>query len=160
MSDINPYQPPASPEIAQTPVNLTDAPAPWRQLYSITQIGVAAFLGGPMAGCWLISRNYRELDNHSAFATSVVTGLFGTIALLAVVIMLPEDFPTIPLHVACVVVISQIAKQLQGETLTAHQAAGGSFASWWAAVGWSLLIGTLVTVAAVAFEVVVMNAEL
>jgi hypothetical protein len=88
MTDRNPYTPPGS-KVADAPLSDTGL------LYSPRQIYAASFLGGPLSGAWLISRNYCMASDAAASRRSIVLGCVVTI-----VWVLPERFPNTVIPIA------------------------------------------------------------
>jgi hypothetical protein len=135
---LNPYQSP--PEAAPvTSAGGNAAPAPTYELYSPQQIGVAAFLGAPIAACWFIARNFRNLGNHQAETLWLIGGLIGTVAVLVVSFFLPAGFPNQLIPLGYLFGLLYATKRVQGEAINRHIAAGGQLGSWWKVVGVGLL---------------------
>lgn len=63
--------------------------------YTDKQVGFAAFLGGPMAGCHYLARNYAFLGQPDKASTVRWRGFLSTIVLAGIVIYLPENTPDI-----------------------------------------------------------------
>src|SRR5690348_11216666 len=73
----NPYQPPANvpaPPPANGPVP-PPAQAPTYELYAPNHVVLAGFLGTPMAGCWLLSLNYRRQGRESQATRMLLAGV-------------------------------------------------------------------------------------
>src|SRR5258708_2311340 len=94
-------------------------------LYSPFQVGLAAFLGGPFASCWLLAANYAALGKPSARRNAWLWGIGSTAVLVAVSLFLPVKFPRAIIPIAYTVTLAQIAHTYQGEAFDAHLAAGG-----------------------------------
>jgi hypothetical protein len=109
------------------------------RVYSIQQISLATFLGSPLAGCWLLSLNYRKFGRPTHAMLSLVGGILATVALLPIAFVLPKWFPNIILPVAYSFGMRMVAERLQGSLLAGHTDADGQFGSWWTVVGISLL---------------------
>src|ERR1700678_2439839 len=62
-------------------------------LYSPRQIYTAAFLGGPLAGAWLLSRNFDLLSKGSDCRKALFVGVVVIIALFPLLLVLPKNFP-------------------------------------------------------------------
>ncbi|RIJ43002.1 hypothetical protein [Pontibacter oryzae] len=122
---------------------------PEEKLFNLSAIMLATFLGGPIAGGYLIYSNYVMLGAPERgkqvifYAVLIMYGLIGSMLFLpdATVDKLPNFL--IPWVSAAVAYF--IAKNLQGELLTEHAEAGGQFYTRWRAV-WVSLVCVLVTI--------------
>jgi hypothetical protein len=107
--------------------------------YSIKQITVAAFLGGPLAAFCFLALNYRLFQQSRNALLSIVAGILGTIAILAIAVILPPWFPNIVLPIAYTLGLRGLADILQGALLDEHARNGGRIGSWWVVIGISVL---------------------
>jgi O-antigen/teichoic acid export membrane protein len=114
-------------------------PQPSARLFTPAQIGLATFLGAPLAAGWLMARNYRALEEKKKEKRCLIYATLGTTAVMALAFVLPDNFPNTALPIGYTIGIVQIAKQVQGPMIDAHLARGGSAGSWWATVGIGLL---------------------
>jgi hypothetical protein len=105
------------------------------RLHSIGQIVAGTFIGGPLAGAWLIARNYRALGEPAQARGALIWGVVATAAMVALVVILPEGTPNGVIPVAYSLVMGQIAHKLQGPRIKAHLEAGGRKGSGWLTVG-------------------------
>ena len=64
-------------------------------LFSPTQVGVAAFIGGPFAAIYVLRNNLLALGMAAAARRVLVLGILACIALLLIVPVLPDKFPNI-----------------------------------------------------------------
>jgi len=129
-------------------------------------VGIATFLGSPLAGGTLLALNFAHLGRRGAAALTMLGALVATSLLVASGFVI--DFPGLNTGITlglCFGMI-QMARSLQGEALSAHLVAGGREASRWAGAGvglafcvvllggifgWAFLypeLGTAVTVSA------------
>ena len=125
-----------------------------RRLYSPGQAGVAALLGSPIAACWFLARNYRQLGHPGSATQCLIWGALGTLAVFIAAFFLPDNFPNTAIPIGYTMGLYQAAKQIHGSTVAQHLAADGRLGSWWAVVGNSLLF--LVGVLAVFLGVVLL----
>jgi hypothetical protein len=109
-------------------------------LYTVRQIGIASFLGGPAAGAWFISRNYVALSQPEKVRRVLVLGGVVTAALVPLALLLPESTPHSLLPLAYTAAFYYYAEHLFGSAIKLHLAAGGARGSWWTVVGVALLI--------------------
>jgi hypothetical protein len=95
-----------------------------RKLYSINEIGIAALLGGPLAGFYMISRNFKSLDKKLLSRTSFIFGVIATIFLGAIIVLIPkeiiEKIPDLIIPVLFVPFIYVYAKKVQGRDIDDH----------------------------------------
>jgi len=112
------------------------------ELYKISGIGLATFVGSALAGGFLISQNYKRLGNVRMANKALTYSVIATIALFLIAYFIPENMniPNVVFTVVQVVVLVQIAKQQQGKAISDHVAHGGALATNWKAFGLSLLI--------------------
>ena len=138
-----PFQPPAA-LLLQAPATTEKPP------FRLAAIGIAGFVGTPLAGAWVMARSFERLGRHDLVrkAWTLGIGLFLVVNVLA--LLLPEKMSFTPINLACAVGMQHHAKQLIGPTLEAHLTAGGTVASNWRAFGVSLLF-SLAVVATIFF---------
>lgn len=128
-----------------------------RRLFTNAAISVSTAVGGPLAGAYLLSRNFRMLGQHVEARRALWGGTALTVAFFAVLFALPMRvvdaipqalFPAVWGGVAAAVVL-----RYQKEAIDAHLDAGGGKGSKLAVAGVSIvgLIATLLIVAPLAF---------
>lgn len=117
------------------------------KLYSARAISGATFLGGPLAGSYLVSQNFKSLNKPETGRNALLIGIISTVALFAGLFMIPEDIiDTIPTQLIPLFytgAIWGIVEWKQGEILKTHKENNNPFFSGWRAfaVGFiSLLI--------------------
>lgn len=74
-------------------IPLENEHAPKSKLYDAPRLGVGTFLGGPLVATYFFAENYKKLGRQDLVLKSWGIGVLFTIALFAVVFMLPEDLP-------------------------------------------------------------------
>ena len=116
------------------------------RLYSTKQIGVAAFLGSPLAGAWLFAKNYSALRDRGGAHRALALGLLGTAALVAIGAVLPGGSPSSFLPLVCAWLIQGLAKRAHGQAFARHIAAGGEQQSWWRTIGVTFAVLALLVV--------------
>lgn len=147
--------PPHEPRSDQPPVAHV---VPLYTLYSPGQVALATFLGTPLAGCWLIARNFKKLGARWSAWAILALGIAWTAGLcgLAVIGKLPGvvSLGSIPASVL-------LMRGLQGGALDRHASLGGKPTSWGYAVLGSLACLAIVFAAAVgvAIAYVVVTAD-
>ncbi|ALN18204.1 hypothetical protein [Ectopseudomonas mendocina] len=127
----NPFQTP------QADLQQTTAQHP--PLYSVAGVGLATFIGTPLAGAWLLAHNLQLLGQ--AHRVAMVWGISVVLLLVTLVLafVLPEEVPALPFAVAQLMVMIMLAKNLMEADLKQHVEAGGAFLSNWRAAGIGLL---------------------
>jgi hypothetical protein len=116
--------------------NIGAVPPPGR-LYSVAQITFAAWAASPLAGCLLLSFNYRALQNRRAGWLALVLGFLVTVLVFTFTLLFPHKLPRMTLPLASAAAMWPVASYLQGHATTNHFAAGGK-KGWWTTVGLSV----------------------
>jgi hypothetical protein len=132
---------------------LAAGPVPQAKLYDAGSVGLATFLGSPLAGSVIMALTYRRLGQPSAAVKAVVIGVVATAALVGVGFLVPMGALQTGVGIGALIAMIQLAKRLQGPAVEAHTRAGGRLASRWAAAGIGLL--ALVAICGVLVGIVV-----
>ena len=107
--------------------------------YSQKSIGIAAFIGGPLAAGYLIRENYLSLDKPDEGKKSLIIGIISTILLFTGIIMIPESImDKIPNQIIPAIytgIILFIVAKIHGTILYQHKENGNEFYSGWRAAG-------------------------
>ncbi len=138
--------------LTAVPLPYASQPAEQHALYTPRAVGLATFLGGPLAGTVVMAMNYRRVGRPASAVKAILGGLAGTAALGALAFVLPEHSPGFLLGLIPLFVMVKLASTLQGETVNRHKYAGGKIASMWKAAGVGLL--SLILLVAVVFAAV------
>jgi hypothetical protein len=139
----NPFQPP------QAGLQLvTTSPLP---LYRLSAVGLATFLGTPLAGAWLLAHNLQLLGRADRVAMVWATSVALLLVTLVLAFVLPEEVPAMPFAIAQLAAMMVLAKNLMEADIKQHTEAGGAFLSNWRAAGVGLLF--TIGLAALAFAV-------
>jgi len=143
--DQDPYAP---PEAQVSDVERDSGLPPGTRLYSPAQILGGAFFGGPLAAAWLFWLNYRAFGRDRSARQSLWIGVGATVALAALGMVLPENFPAIALPVAYSLGIHYYAKQIFARSFEQHLAQSGLKGSWWTVIGiaFASVLGVLAAV--------------
>ena len=94
------------------------------KLFSPGQVATAAFLGGPLPGAILLSKNYLTLGNKDYAVRSALGGIIATILLFGVAAMVPPGFPNMVIPVAYTVGLRELTRYLQGEDAVRFESEG------------------------------------
>jgi hypothetical protein len=109
------------------------------KFYSQKAIGIATFIGGPLAAGYLIKENYVSLNKPDVGKKALIIGIISTILLFTGVFMIPESImdkvPNQILPAVYTGIIYLIVARIHGEILSQHQENGNEFYSKWKATG-------------------------
>jgi hypothetical protein len=114
---------------------MSDHTASSVRIYSPGQVGLACFLGSPLAACCLMALTYGALHDAKKAKRALAYGVAGTVAVIALAFMLPESIPGSALPIGYTIGVFQVTKQLQGPAVEAHRTQGGKLGSWGFVVG-------------------------
>jgi hypothetical protein len=128
--------------------------APRARLYSPLAVAGAGLLGGWLAGCLLLSANYRRMRRAAAARLAVLAGVLGTAGILWAVWKYTDVPPRLgallylgPLFLAellgAALLFLVVARLLLGRTFAAHLAGGGKREAGWVVIGPCLLCSGL-----------------
>lgn len=139
MVEFDPYAPPS-----------VDAPAPTAAgggpLFTDQQVVLATFFGTPIAGFILLGINEGRLGRPDKLNRTVAIGVVASVAVIAIALVLPENFPGFILSLAYLLGMQQLARHWQGAEIAEQLSNGVAKASGWAAfgVGVACLAGVMV----------------
>ena len=119
----------------------TEPPA--YKLYSIGEIGVCSYIGGPLAGCYLMSVNFKSLNNEEFAKNSLRIGITSSALIFAGILMVPENMmnmiPNFLIPLIYTSVITGYSQKLQGIPIKEHIEKGGKKYSGWKVFGLGIL---------------------
>ncbi len=122
-------------------------PTPRFKLFDSYSVGLATFLGGPVAGSFLMALNYRRLGLKGKATLALIIGAIVTALAILIGWNLPSSV-NFPLALALLFVTQRLARFLQGPAIQQHVQQGGSLASRWTAFASGLsFMAVLLTVA-------------
>ncbi|XOV83149.1 MAG: hypothetical protein ACFHXK_20140 [bacterium] len=101
-------------------------------LYSLTQIGIATFLGSSLAAGYMLASNYAALGQRRM----AIYSLWGSLGLVLAFILLPGQLSTnaaiaIGIMIGQVVLVLAIANKLQGPMFASFEEMGGQYFPMW-----------------------------
>lgn len=109
------------------------------KLYSQKAIGIATFLGGPLAAGILVRRNFINLDKPEYGTHALFIGILSTALLFTGIFSIPEEIiekiPSSLIPGIYTLIISLIVHKLMGKDLEKHAESQGQFYSGWRAAG-------------------------
>jgi len=135
MDAENPFKTPSA-ELVSPLSDTNRAP-----LYTLAGVGLATFIGSPLAGGYLIGRNLKALGRHSEVirAWGIAIAIF--VVCNALLFISPGGKSTVPLTIAQVVGMYFAAQYSFGPALVLQGEQGGPLYSNWRAAGIGLLYG-------------------
>jgi hypothetical protein len=113
------------------------------KFYSQKAIGIATFIGGPLAAGYLIRENYLTLNKPDEGKKSLIIGIISTIILFGGIFMIPESImdkvPNQILPLIYTGIIYLIVEKIHGQILNKHKENKNEFFSGWKAAGIGLI---------------------
>lgn len=132
---------PGAPPLTGTGAVVAQQSIPNFRLFDMTSIGIATFVGSPIAGTALMAINYRRLGRPRAAVIALASGIVGTAAaMLAATFFVSSSAVSSAGAAALFAVTYQTIKGIQGPAIERHLDQGGSRSSRWAAFGISVVI--------------------
>lgn len=114
-----------------------------KALYSQKGIGIATFLGSPLASSILINHNYVQLGDERKGKIAILLGTVFTIAMFVGIFSIPEStIDKIPQQIIPAIytaIVYYIVEKLQGEHLKQFEEEGREYMSNWKAAGVGLI---------------------
>ena len=109
------------------------------KFYSQKAIGIATFIGGPLAAVYLVRENYLNLNKPNEGKKSLLIGIISTVLLFTGIFMIPESImDKVPNQIIPAVytgIIYLIVEKIQGTILNQHKENDNVFYSGWKAAG-------------------------
>src|SRR5271169_6883821 len=109
-------------------------PIPAYTLFNSDSVGLATFLGTPIAGGILMAVNYRRLGKGGKGAAALAIALVVTAAALGLGSLMPQSTSAI-IAFGLLFAARGASKSLQGAAVAQHVLEGGNLGSKWAAAG-------------------------
>lgn len=113
------------------------------KLHSGKAMGLATFLGGPLAGTYMLFENFKALEKPREAQVALISGVTFTLLLFSVLFALPEEIseriPNQILPAVYTMILWGFIEHYQGETLKLHKEHGNAFFSRWRAAGIGLI---------------------
>jgi len=120
------------------PANIVPADPSAYSLFTTTQVNVAAFVGGPVAAGWLMTKNFRVVskDTDARRTALVFSAFFAGVVIAALV--LPTEFPNQGIPLVTIGLAQFWYWKYQKVLFTQHIDNGGRKASNWSVAGVSI----------------------
>ncbi len=112
-------------------------------LYSLPGIAIATALGSPIAGGYLMGKNFGTIGKTTQAKQTYLYFILGTIGLLFLGMLIPEEsnLPGYSYTVFATLMTLFIAKHHQEQAIKQHSSAQGKIFSNWRAAGIGLAFG-------------------
>lgn len=126
------------------------------KLYKNNHIGIATYIGGPLAAGYLAYENFKALHKPNSARNALIIGIISTILLFGVIFSIPENIfekiPRIIIPAIYTAIVYFLIQKYQGENLEKHAKNDNPFFSAWRAIGIGLV--SLVVIGAGTFAYV------
>jgi hypothetical protein len=126
----------------QTP-NTYGQPKKDIKLYTTGWVGFATYVGGPLAGAFLMSKNFKELGQEDHAANTLKIGVVATLLIFGGLVLVPEavldKLPNSLLPIVYTAVIYKFMVQYQEKDIEKHLKEKGAKQSGWKATGIAIL---------------------
>ncbi len=112
------------------------------KLYTIGWVTLATYIGGPLAGCYLMSENFKNLGNKDLAERMFKIGIMSTILLFGGIAFIPESIldkiPNEIIPFTYTTIIYLYIRKFQGKSIKEHIENGGLKYSGWKVIGISI----------------------
>jgi len=119
-------------------------------IFTENKVWVAAYIGGPLAAGYIISKNYKVFKEEEKARNVLIVSIISTILLFLLVLILPvtiiDKIPNILIPVTYTSAAAVFTSAYQGKRIKEHIANCGKLVGWGETLGISLL-GLIITFA-------------
>jgi hypothetical protein len=128
-------------------------------VYSPMQAAMGALIGGPVGLVHFLRRNFLALGNDAAARRTLVLGAALVVALVIVLPLLPDRFPSSPLTILYVIVARVVAEKHQLTKAAIAASPEYAFRSNWNVVSMGLLClaGSVIAIGGAVFALVMLG---
>ena len=113
------------------------------KLYTIGWVIFATYMGGTLAGCYLMSENFKNLGNKDLAERMFKIGIISTILIFSGIAFIPENIidkiPNELIPFTYTAIIYLYIRKFQGKNIKEHIENGGLKYSGWKVLGISIL---------------------
>jgi hypothetical protein len=113
------------------------------KVYTPGWIMFATYLGGPMAGCYLVSKNFKIFRNEKSAKKILVVGVISSVIIFTGLCFVPKHImdaiPDFLIPLIYMFVIGDYVKKTQSKNIKVHIAQGGQKYSGWKVTGIGIL---------------------
>jgi uncharacterized membrane protein len=130
-----------------------------KKVYSPTQVAVGSFLGGPVAVIYFLMCNFDTLEKTEAKNKVLSFGIIGIIALICLLTLLPENFPSLPFTISFGLIGKYVAENYQLKKNEIEASSEYDFHSNWRVFWGSLIccVGSLLVISGPLFVLALMG---
>jgi len=111
-----------------------------RKLYSQKAVMIGTLLGGPLAGGYLLAKNYKALNQPEKIGRTWIFSIIAFALLMVLAFIVPEQVPGFVYFFLYAWMGHFAAQKLQGSFLQKHASEGGVFYSNWKAAGIGIIV--------------------
>ncbi|WP_405572055.1 hypothetical protein [Winogradskyella sp. Asnod2-B02-A] len=126
------------------------------KFYSQKSIGLATFIGGPLAAGYLIKENYKALNQGEKGRTALIISIIATLIVFGSLYMIPESImskiPNMIIPAIYTGIIYLIVDKIHGTILNNHDLNNYPFYSGWRAAGIGVI--SLIILVAIIFATI------
>lgn len=119
-------------------------------LYAMSGILTATFFGGPLAGCYLMSKNFENLGRKDLAQKTIKIGIISNLLIFGVIPFIPESIidkvPRSVIPTIFVAIIYYYVNLFQKKNIDEHIRAGGKKYSFWKAFGIAIVSGVITVI--------------
>ncbi|SDI24964.1 hypothetical protein [Winogradskyella thalassocola] len=123
------------------------------KFYSQKSIGIATFIGGPLAAGYLIKENYKALNENDKGKTALIISIIATVVIFGSLFLIPEAImdkvPNMVIPAVYTGLVYLLVDKIHGTILDTHEAHNNVFYSGWKAAGIGLI--SLIVLMAIIF---------
>jgi hypothetical protein len=121
---------------------ILDIPSAAPRIYKDNSIAIATFLGGPLAGAYLIAENFKAFHDPTKAYTTWLYTIIISVVIFGILFLIPaaENVPNLVFPALFALAAHYVVKHFQGDKLTTHINSGGPVHS-----GWRVLAVTLIS---------------
>lgn len=137
---------------------VTATEVPTEKIYQDRAMWVATFLGGPLAGGYVMAKNFKAFNEPAKAAITWICTIIATVVIFGVIFSI-KDSAKIPgqlIPIIYTVIMSSLMKHFQGAAITSHINAGGQIYNWGRVVVVGLL-GLLSTFAIIGIIIIALG---
>ena len=111
-----------------------------RRFYTVPQVLIGVFLGGPLAGFFMMRRNYATMGEEDKASTLGFWGILSMFPFLFAILLLPQNVPGVAVQAGIIAAFTAYIHSTQRDAIQAMEA-GGAMQRFthWRMVGTALL---------------------
>lgn len=120
------------------------------KFFTAKAIGIATFIGGPVAAGYLIRENYNSLNEPEKGKKALVIGIIATVLIFTIIFSIPEriidKIPNFIIPAVYTGGVYLIIEKIHGSILKKHEELNNVFYSGWKAAGVGLISLIIITI--------------